>query len=280
MAMENLKALAVSKVGDAGVVHVELNRPKQMNAMNMHMWREIKNVFEELSRDSNCRCVVLSARGKGFTAGLDLRDPEVNAPMAGDAEEDDSARKGIRFMGHVKYLQACLTAIEECLKPVICVIHGACIGGGVDLSAAADVRLCSADAIFSIREVQVGIVADVGTLQRFPKKVGNDSLTRELALTGRDMGAEESCRIGYVSRVLPTKEAAMEDALQMAGVIAESSPVAVVGTKQNLNFARDHSVSDGLHHVAVWNSSQIFTSDMTKAVGAFMTKSKAKFSKL
>merc|ERR1711879_418491 len=159
-------------------------------------------------------------------------------------------------------------------KPTIAAVHGACVGAGVDLITAVDVRLCSQDAVFSIREAQIGICADVGTLARLPKVVGNDSLVRELALTARDFPAEEAKSCGLVSRVLPSQEETLEEAKRIASMIASNSPVAVVGTKKNLNFARDHTVNESLDYVLTWNSAMIQTEDVAKAVGAAMQKKK------
>lgn len=269
-----LETLAVSNLGD-GVVHVELNRPGSLNAMNWDFWTECREVFQSLASDGDCRAVVLSARGKGFSAGLDVTDPR-NLQFDGE----DGARKGLNFINRVKIMQEACSAIEACLKPTIAVIHGACIGAGIDLTAAVDVRLCDESAKFCIKEVAVGIAADVGTLARLPKIVGNDSIVRELALTGRNFLAEEALRLGFVSRVLPTHEQALEEAKRMAQQIAAHSPVAVVGTKHNLNYARNHTVQDSLDYVLAWNASMVQTQDVVKAFAAARTKQKPAYSKL
>jgi len=269
-----LETLAVSLLAD-GVHHVEMNRPASRNALSWRFWGECQRVFEALAADGECRAIVLSARGKCFSAGLDLADPENQPPPA-----DDPARRGLKFMAHVKPMQAGLSAIESCLKPTIAVVHGACIGAGVDLLTAVDVRLCSSDAFFCIKEAAVGLAADVGTLARLPKIVGNDSAVRELALTARDFSSEEARGLGFVSRVLPTREAALQEALRIANAIAANSPVAVVGTKRNLNYARDHSVQESLEFVSTWNAAMIQSEDLMKAMAASMQKKKAVFSKL
>lgn len=269
-----LETLAVSDVGE-GVVHVEMNRPKNRNALNWQFWGECRQLFEALAADSDCRAIVLSARGKSFCAGLDLTDSANQPPPA-----DDAARRGLRFMAHVRPMQAGLSAIEACLKPTVAVVHGACVGAGVDLLTAVDVRLCSSDAFFCIKEAAVGLAADVGTLARLPKIVGNDSAVRELALTARDFPSEEAKSLGLVSRVLPTKEDALQEAQRIAGLIASNSPVAVVGTKRNLNYARDHTVQESLDFVATWNAAMIQSDDLMKAMMASMQKKKPEFSKL
>mmetsp|Transcript_88236 Transcript_88236/g.248389 ORF Transcript_88236/g.248389 Transcript_88236/m.248389 type:complete len:274 (-) Transcript_88236:118-939(-) len=266
--------VAVTKL-DGGVYHVELDRPKSRNALSWALWLEIREVFQALQTNNDCRAIVLSGRGKSFCAGLDVTDPGNMPPPS-----EDVARKALRFITHTKTMQDAVSAIESCLKPTIAAIHGACVGAGVDVVTAVDVRVCSSDARFSIREAAVGLAADVGTLARLPKVVGNDSLVRELALTARDFSAEEAKSFGLVSRVLPTQEDTLEEAKRIAAMIAVNSPVAVVGTKKNLNFARDHSIQDSLDYVLTWNSAMIQSEDFTKAMGAAMQQKKPEFSKL
>jgi len=270
----DLKTLVVN-ASESGVFHVELARPAAQNAMNWDFWNEMKQVFDGLANNSDCRAIVLSARGKGFSAGLDVSDPR-NIPARGE----DVARTGLKFISHLTIMQDACTAVENCMKPTIAVVHGACVGAGIDLITACDIRICSADAYYSIREVAVGLAADVGTLARLPKIVGNESVVRELALTARDFTSEEARSMGLVSRVHPTLEEAMKDAQAVAQRIAALSPVAVAGTKKNLNFARDHTVADSLDYVRSWNACMLQTDDFTKALAAAMKKTKPTFSKL
>jgi len=270
-----LETLAVSVLAPF-VYHVEFNRPSKLNAMGMKFWLECRQVFEAIAHDSDCRAIVVSGRGKGFTAGLDIMDPE-NQP----AHAADGARRALKFISHVKVMQEAINAIESCLKPTVAVVHGVCIGAGIDLITAADIRLCSQDTTFCIKEAKIGLAADVGTLARLPKVVGNDSAVRELALTARNFKADEALSIGLISRVQPTKEDTLKDATSVAIAIAENSPVAVVGTKQNLNYARDHTVQECLNYVQIWNAAMIQTDDVATAVAASMQKnSKPEFSKL
>jgi delta(3,5)-delta(2,4)-dienoyl-CoA isomerase len=243
--------------------------------MNWIFFQELRQVFDALSKDGDCRAIVVSGTGKAFSAGLDIRDPD-NMPPHGE----DGARRALKFMTHVKAMQEGISAIELCLKPTIAVVHGAVIGGAIDLIAAVDVRLCSEDAVFCIKEVKIGLAADIGTLARLPRIVGNDSVIRELALTGRNFKADEARSIGLVSRVLPTKENAIDDAAAVATAIAENSPVAVVGTKRNLNYARDHTVQECLDYVSIWNAAMLQTDDVASAMAASMQKAKPQFSKL
>lgn len=171
----------------------------------------------------------------------------------------DTARRGLAFLPLVQEMQACFTAVETCPVPVIAALHGTCLGAGIDLACCTDIRLSSFDSIFSVREVRLGLAADVGTLQRFPKLCGHGSRIRELCLTGEDFDAQEALRIGFVSRL---SERVWEDAIQLAAQVAALSPVAVVGTKTSLNYSRDHSVLDGLHHVATHNALALMTADL------------------
>lgn len=272
----NFETLKVSSPKEF-VYHVEINRPDKRNAMNIPFWKEMVLCFEKISSDPDCRSVVFSGAGKMFTAGIDIQ-----ALSSGfmSVESDDVARKGIQTRSIISKYQESFTVLEKCPKPVIVAIHNGCIGAGVDLISAADIRYCTQDAWFQVKEVDLAIVADVGTLQRFPKIVGNDSLVRELCYTARQMKADEAKSIGLVSRVFPDHESLLAGALETAAVIASKSPVAVQGTKMALIYARDHSVSESLNHVSLLNQTFLQSEDVIKAVGAMMTKEKPVFSKL
>lgn len=196
------------------------------------------------------------------------------------AAEGDVARKTLRMKPSIAEYQESFTAMERCAQPIIVAVQGACIGGGVDLVTAADIRLASDQAWFSIKEVDVGMAADVGTLQRLPRVVGNDSLVREWCYTGRKITASEALAAGLVSRVLPTPEALLTEALALAVQIASKSPLAIAGTKANLLYARDHTVRDGLDYVAQWNASALQSEDVIKAMEASMSKQTPIYSNL
>jgi len=260
---------------DGAVAQVALNRPDKLNAMNPAMFREIGEAFRWLGEKSGVRAVVLSANGKHFTAGLDLK--ESGAVLGG--QEGDPARVREKLRRHILYLQDCFTALEECRAPVIAAVHGACLGGGIDLISACDMRIASKDTWFSIQEINVAIVADVGTLQRAPYLLPQGIL-RELALTGRKFPAEEASKYGFVNAVEESREGAIEAALKMAHEIASKSPLAVSGTKAILNHSRDHSVRDGLEYVAAWNSGQLLGEDLMKAATAALTRESVTFDEL
>lgn len=271
--------LAISHPAES-VTHVELHRPEKRNAMNKAFWSEMVECFNEIAGDPDCRVVVVSGAGKIFTAGIDLMDmaSEVLQPQG-----DDTARISWNLKKTIAKYQETFSVIEKCPKPVVVAVHGACVGGGVDLITACDIRLCTQDAWFQVKEVDIGLAADVGTLQRLPKVIGSRSLVNELALTARKMYADEAKSSGLVSRVFADKEALMAGALEMAEEIAGRSPVAVQGTKINLIYSRDHSVTEGLDYMATWNMSMLQTQDVMKSAQASMEKKSPKtitFSKL
>lgn len=276
--------LSVTK--DGPVAHVELNRPKQGNAINGRMWEEIREAFARLGRDTTVRAIVLSGAGRFFTVGLDVKDPENTGALmgssgSGDAEPKDAARKAWAFRSHIMHLQESFSVMERVPQPVIAAVHGAVIGGGIDMICAVDVRLCTSDAYFSIKEVDIGLAADVGTLQRIGHCVGSSSLVRELAYTARPLKAAEAAQAGLVSRVFDTKDEMMTEAFAMARVIANKSPVAIAGTKHNLNYSRGRPVEEGLQHMAVWNAAFLQTEDVAKAALASLQKAdQPEFAKL
>lgn len=262
------------------VLHVQLNRPEKRNAMNRAFWRELVECFQKISKDSDCRAVVVSGAGKMFTSGIDLMD------MASDILQppgDDVARIAWYLRDLISRYQKTFTVIEKCPKPVIAAIQGGCIGGGVDLISACDIRYCTQDAFFQVKEVDVGLAADVGTLQRLPKVIGNRSLVNELTFTARKMMADEALDSGLVSRVFPDKDVMLNAAFALAADISSKSPVAVQGSKINLIYSRDHSVDESLDYMATWNMSMLQTQDIIKSVQAAMEKKDSKsitFSKL
>lgn len=213
--------------------------------------------------------MLLLGSGPGFCSGIDVSDARFFAGIESDAADDDSdaARTSIAFAPQIAQMQAAFTALEECPVPVVAAIHGACVGAGVDLACCADVRVCGPDARFSVREVRMGLAADVGTLQRLPKLVGFGSRVRELCLTGDDFGADDAFKIGFVSRVsnATNGDDLMTVANDICRRISRNSPIAVAVTKGSLNYSRDHTVSDGLHHIALQNSSALMYEDLVKA---------------
>ena len=253
------------------VTVVTLNRPRKRNAINAKMWKEIGLAFNQVgSIGDGCRCVLLVGSGKGFCGGIDTSDEKFFSGIINNNDNDDNdtqdmARRSLAFKPQILEMQAAFTAVEECSVPVVCRIHGACVGAGIDLACCADIRICSSDTKFSIREVRLGLAADVGTLQRFPKLVGFGSRVRELCLTGDDFSSEDALKIGFVSRVCRTNDNLNNTAIEICRRICINSPLAVQVTKMSLNYSRDHTVKEGLEHIALHNSTALMSEDLVKS---------------
>ena len=256
---------------DGGVAHVELARPDKSNAMDRDMFAAIGDTFRTLGRDPAVRAILLSGRGRHFTAGLDLEYAASQFRPATDAGRAAEAK-----LRHIEWLQDCFSAVEQARPPVIAAVHGGCIGAGVDLVSACDIRLAGADAFFQIAEVDVAITADLGTLQRLGYLIPQ-GLLRELTYTGRRVDAAEAARIGLVNRVEPDRDGAIAAGLGLARTIAAKSPLAVAGAKKNLNYSRGRPVEEGLRDVALWNAAALATADLGEAVRARLGRTGASF---
>jgi len=244
------------------------------NAVSIRLRREVTNCLSHLSTDPAVRVVVLSAEGKVFSAGIDISELGM---LGSEGASLDPGRRAMVIADFIRGFQDFVTALERCAKPVIAAVHGPCIGAGIDIITACDMRLCSKEANFSVREAKVGLAADVGTLQRLPKVVGCDSWVRDLAFTGRDFGAEEALRHGLVQEVLGSPDALLERARQLAKQIAANSPLAVSATKASLNYSRDHTIAEGLEHIVLMNQVNLQAPDTMVAAQAFLTKQAPSF---
>ncbi|KAG2218282.1 hypothetical protein INT45_002404 [Circinella minor] len=269
---ENLKV----HIYPEGVAHVELYRPKRLNAINEALVEDIRVCFNTLGQDSTIRAIILSGHGRTFTSGIDFKD---NFLMKGEPDTD-VARRAYTKRLHIEWFQSAMSALEKCPQPVIVAMHYGVYGVAVDLCTAGDIRYGTKDSFYTVKEVDLGLAPDVGTLQRLPKVIGSDSLARELCFTGRNMYADEAYKCGLISKLFDTKEEMIEDALKTARVIASKSPVAVVSSKHLLNYSRDHSVDEGLQYTAVWNSAMLQTEDIPKSIQGFMQKKPAHYSNL
>lgn len=261
-----MEATRIACSVEGGIAHVELARPDKRNAMDHDFFAQLGDTFRRLGSDPGVRVVVLSARGKLFSAGLDL--PYAASQFAPQADAGRWAEKQLR---DIAWLQAAVNSVEEARPPVIAAVHGGCIGAGVDLICVCDLRVASADAYFRIAEVDVGITADLGTLQRLPHLIPG-GIVREMALTGRSMGAQEALRRGLVSEVAESREAAVAAAMTLARTIAAKSPMAAAGTKRSLNASRGRSVEEGLRDVALWNAATLANADLHEAMRAARSK--------
>ncbi len=266
----NYQTLAVSLAD--GVANVVLNRPDKSNAMNRQMWDDIRDVFRKLDEMPEARVVALSGSGKHFNAGIDL----AMLAQITDTGGGRAAHQREELRRVILDLQDVITSLETCRKPVLAAIHGACIGAGVDLTCAADMRYCSADANFVIKEIELGFVADVGTLQRLPKLIG-DGMARELAYTGRPFSGAEAKAIGFANSCYGSRDDMMAAVAGIARAIAAKSPLAIRGSKEMLLYIRDHSVAESLNYMAIWNAALLQSDDLNEAFAAFMAKRNPKF---
>jgi enoyl-CoA hydratase len=260
-----------------------LDRAEARNAMGQDLWRDLPRAMELLSDDPAVRVVVVAAQGPHFSVGLDLKAMGAMLTAGGDddAEPAGSSRPSMAARARaartsVLRLQDSITAVARCPKPVIAAVHGYCIGGGVDLIAACDIRLASSDAIFSVREAKMAIVADLGSLQRLPAIISAGHLA-ELAYTAKDISAERAKEIGLVNDLADGAEGVHKAAQALAAEIAANSPIAVQGTKAVLVANEGRTVAEGLDYVATWNAGMLASDDLTEAVTAFMEKRTATF---
>lgn len=260
--MTGYETLCVALEG--AVAHVAFARPERANAFNGTMWRELGAAMAWADATPAVRAVVVSGQGRHFTAGIDLAFLQ---SMQAELAPLGPGRREERLLRIILDLQATVSAIERCRKPVIAAIHGACVGGGIDISSACDLRYAAAASRFAVKEIDIAIVADLGTLQRLPRLVG-EGVARELALTGREFDAAEAAQIGFVNAVLPDADATLLHALDVARNIAAKSPLAVRGTKEALNFSRDHGVDEGLAFVAARNAALLASPDVPEAIRA------------
>ncbi|MHB8681639.1 MAG: crotonase/enoyl-CoA hydratase family protein [Acidimicrobiales bacterium] len=280
--MADYEVLSIER--DGAVATLWLDRAEARNALGPAFWDELPRAMAELSDDRSVRAVVVAAKGPHFSVGLDLKAMSGMLTGGGEGAEQGNgssggpstaARAAAARQGILR-MQRSVTSLAECPKPVIAAIHGYCIGGGVDLASACDIRLASADAVFSVRETRVAIVADLGSLQRLPRIIGKGHVA-ELAYTGKDITAERALAIGLVNDVLPDAEAVHKAGRALATEIAANSPLAVQGTKAVLTACEDRSVADGLDYVATWNAGFLQSDDLVEAMTAFLQKRPPEF---
>ncbi|MEG1833760.1 MAG: enoyl-CoA hydratase-related protein [Burkholderiaceae bacterium] len=264
------------KLGDDGVAHLQLSRPEQLNTFVPDFYPALRDAVAALHDGGRTRALVISSTGKHFSAGMAL---EVFAASGNALLDTGSARARLSFADSLRRLMRCFDVLDEARFPVICAIQGGCIGGALDLAAACDIRVCSAEAFFTIQEIQIGMTADLGVLQRLPKIVPI-GVAREMAYTGDRVGAERALAIGLVNAVLPDPAAAIEHALTLAQTIAAKSPLAIAGSKLAINFARDHGSAESLNQMALLQSSIFDTREMMEAILAWKSKRPGEFEPL
>lgn len=252
---------------------VSLNRPDKANSVHKVGWEQLKNTFDLLDMNDEVRVIVLNGgESKHFCGGIDLE------MLMSISQETIKCygRKNEKLRKTILNLQAPINAIENCSKPVLAAIHGGCIGAGLDIVSACDIRYCTDDTFFTIKEIDMGMVADLGTLQRLPKIIGEGKV-REMAYTGRNVEGKEAEKIGLVNNSFENKEIMMENVLKIAEQIASKSPLSIRGTKHILLHTRDHTVAQGLEYMATWNAAMLISNDLMEAFTAKMQKREAKF---
>ena len=250
------------------IAHLRLNRPEKMNSMNRIFWLEFPAALREIGEGSDARVLVISSTGKHFSAGMDL---EFFTQPDPDLFEGEAGRRGEAMRRLVLGLQECFNLIEQLRIPVLSAIQGGCIGGAVDLVCATDMRYCTEDAYFTVKETEIGMTADLGTLQRLPKLIA-PGLARELVYTARKMHASEAQSSGFVNACYADVDSMLEGVMAIAAQIARQSPLAVCGSKEMLNYSRDHSVADSLRYMAVWQSGMFQPADLMQSFTAMAQK--------
>ena len=252
------------------VAHIKMIRPEKRNSMNPEFWDELPAIVRDIDENARARVIILSSTGPHFSSGLDI-----STFLGGGAtDERDEAtrrseriRRGAGFYRNVQRMQDSFSCLEDCRLPVLAAIQGGCIGGGVDLTSACDIRYASSDAFFTIFEINIGMTADVGTFPRLVKLIP-EGIVRELAYTGRRMPADEAQSVGLVNRVFADQETMLEEVRKVALEIASKAPLAVYGCKRLINYSRDHTTADGLDYISIWNASMLQPEEMAEAMTA------------
>ncbi len=253
---------------DKGIAHLELHRPDKLNAMNADSWKELPAAVRAIDHEASARVIVISGSGRMFCSGMDL---SVFMKPSMQTMSGEEGRRKENFRRLVMQLQDTFTALEEIRIPVLTAVHSGCIGAGLNLVTAADCRYATEDAYFSVKETQLGMTADVGVLQRLPKLIP-EGMARELAFTGRKMSAQEALNFGLVNALFSDKDSMLNAVMDIARQIAANSPLAIAGTKEMINFGRDHSVADSLKYMATWQSGMFQPNEMAKAFQASAQK--------
>ena len=266
-----------------GIAHITLNRPEKRNSMNTEFWDELPQIVADIDNNSRARVIVISSTGPHFSSGLDIGVFLGGGKDKSETDEkpDPKSRRtrSEAFYQNVKRMQKSFSVLEECRVPVLAAIQGGCIGGGVDFTTACDMRYATADAFFTIYEVNIGMTADVGTFPRLVKLIP-EGIVKELAYTGRRMSAEEAKSVGLVNAVYENQESMLTAVMDIAREIASKAPLAVYGCKRMINYSRDHSTADGLDYIGIWNASMLQPDEMLEAISASSEKRSGDFADL
>ena len=260
---------------EGSIAYVRLNRPEKANALNRELWKALGQCYRDLDENSSVRVCIISGEGKHFSSGIDLHLLQEIGIQSEEYECEGRKRDFLRR--EIIQLQSSFNEFERCRKPVIAAIHGSCIGGGVDLITACDLRYATKDARFQIKEIDLGLVADVGTLQRLPTLI-HQGTVRELAFTGRIFDGKEAYSMGLLNNCYDDHESLIQNVQKVAHNIAEKSPLAISGIKETLLYSRDHTVSESLNQVATWNSAMLLSQDLEEAMMAQLQNRTPNFS--
>ena len=262
-----------------GIAHIVMNRPEVRNNMNAAFWKELPQIVDAIDADAQARVIVISSTGPHFCGGMDISMFGSSEDKAEVSDAHAKRQSGLKFLDTVKRFQDSLSVLEQCRLPVLVAIQGGCIGGGVDLATAADIRYATADAFVTIYETKIGMTADVGTFPRIVKLIP-EGIVRELAYTGRRMSAAEALNVGLVNRVFDDQQAMLDGVMEVAREIAANAPLAVHGCKRAITYARDHNTQDGLDWIGLWNASNLHLDEMQEAMQARAEKRSADFADL
>tara|TARA_Y100001936_G_scaffold206895_1_gene211552 strand:- start:916 stop:1770 length:855 start_codon:yes stop_codon:yes gene_type:complete len=262
---------------DNSIAHIRLNRPEKRNSMNEDFWNLFPKEVEELDDSGEIRALVISSTGPHFSSGIDLN--MFKDDVVEEQSENELGRSRGYFIQQLKYLQNVANCLEAARFPVVAAIQGGCIGGGIDLITAADIRLCTKDAFFIIEEINVGLAADIGTLQRLPKIIPA-GIAREWAMMGEKVSADRAKEVGLVSSLHDNQEAMLKSAFEIAEKLVSKTPLAMWVTKEVLNYSRDHSVKEGLDNVNLWNAATLHKEDVMTTMMSRMQKKKPEYKNL
>lgn len=262
------------------IAHVVLNRPDKRNSMNPAFWKELPEIIKDIDHGSKARVIVLSSTGPHFTSGLDVSSfGAISNPVADDDKKTRKLQAGTAFYDNVLHMQESFSCIEKCRVPVLAAIQGGCIGGGVDLVTACDIRYATEDAFLTIFETNIGMTADVGTFPRLVNLIP-EGYVREMAYTGRRVSAQEARSMGLINQVFTDQEAMLEAVMAIARDIASKAPLAIYGCKRMINYARDHNTADSLDYIAIWNATHLQIEEIQEAMAANAEKRPGNFVEL
>ena len=259
------------------IAHIRFNRPEKRNSMNEDFWTMFPKEVEELDDSGEIRALIVSSTGPHFSAGIDLS--MFKDDIVENETDNEMGRSRGYFLQQLRFLQNAVSCLEAARFPVVTAVQGGCIGGGIDLITAADIRICTKDAFFLIEEINVGLAADIGTIQRLPKIIPA-GIAREWTMLGEKVSADRAKEVGLVSSLHDNHDEMMKNAFEIAEKLASKTPLAMWVTKETLNYSRDHTVREGLENVALWNAATLHKEDVMSTMMSRMQKKKPEYRNL